>query len=135
MSHPARRGGGARGARRTVPRFSFAEEVAHGVSHGVGVALSIGGLAVLVAFAALRGSARHVVSAAIFGVTLVLLYTASTLYHSIPLLRAKRVLRILDHAAIYLLIAGTYTPFTLVTLRGPWGWSLFGVVWTAAIGG
>ena len=105
------------------------------MSHGVGVALSIGGLAVLVAFAALRGSARHVVSAAIFGVTLVLLYTASTLYHSIPLLRAKRVLRILDHAAIYLLIAGTYTPFTLVTLRGPWGWSLFGVVWTAAIGG
>ena len=105
------------------------------MSHGIGVALSIGGLAVLVAFAALRGDAWHVASVAVFGTTLVLLYTASTLYHSIPLLKAKRVLRILDHAAIYLLIAGTYTPFTLVTLKGPWGWSLFAVVWGSAIAG
>jgi len=109
--------------------------VAHGVSHGIGVALSIGGLAVLVAFAALRGDAWHVASSAVFGATLVLLYTASTLYHSIPVLKAKRVLRVLDHSAIYLLIAGTYTPFTLVTLRGPWGWAIFGVVWGAAIAG
>lgn len=105
------------------------------MSHGVGLVLSIGGLVVLVAFAAQRGDAWHVASSAVFGTTLVLLYTASTLYHSIPLLKVKRVLRILDHSAIYLLIAGTYTPFTLVTLRGPWGWTLFGVVWGAAIAG
>lgn len=109
--------------------------MAHGVSHGIGVALSIGGLAVLVATAALRGDARLVASVAVFGTTLVLLYTASTLYHSIPVLKAKRVLRILDHSAIYLLIAGTYTPFTLITLNGPWGWTIFGIEWGLALAG
>jgi len=115
--------------------FSLGEEIAHGISHGVGTALAIAGLAVLVTCAAQRGDVWHVVSASIYGTTLVLLYGASTLYHSIPLPRARRVLRVLDHSAIYLLIAGTYTPFTLVVLRGPWGWSLFGFVWgCAAIG-
>jgi hemolysin III len=115
--------------------FSFGEELAHSVSHGVGIVFSIAALAVLVGFAAARGDAWHVTSVAIYGTTLVLLYVASTLYHSIALVRAKRVLRVLDHSAIYLLIAGTYTPFTLVNLRGPWGWTLFAVVWTAAIAG
>jgi len=115
--------------------WSLGEEIAHAVSHGVGVVLAIAGLAALVTTAALRGTAWHVTGAAIFGSTLVLLYAASTLYHAIPLVRAKRVLRVLDHSAIYLLIAGTYTPFTLGPLRGPWGWALLGVVWAGAAAG
>lgn len=116
-------------------RYSCREEIAHSVSHGVGIVLSIAGLAVLVAFASVQGTAWHVVAGAIFGSTLVLMYTASTLYHALPatLPRAKKVFRILDHSAIYLLIAGTYTPFTLISLRGGWGWSLFGIVWGLAI--
>jgi hemolysin III len=120
---------------RTPRPWSLGEEISHAVSHGVGAALAIAGLAGLVAVAAMRGDAWHVVSSAVFGATLVLLYTASTLYHAIPQPRAKRVFRILDHSAIYLLIAGTYTPFTLGPLRGPWGWALFGVVWTGAVAG
>ena len=118
-----------------APVYTLGEEIAHSVTHGVGILLSIGGLAVLVAFAALRGDAWHIVGCSIFGATLVLAYTASTVYHAIPgsFPRAKKVLRVLDHAAIYLLIAGTYTPFTLVNLRGPWGWTLFGVVWGMAV--
>jgi hemolysin III len=120
---------------RLAGEWTLGEEVAHAISHGVGVVLSIAGLAILVATATRHGDAWHVTSAAVFGATLVLLYAASTLYHAIPLPRAKRVLRVLDHSAIYLLIAGTYTPFTLGPLRGPWGWSLFGVVWAAAVAG
>lgn len=118
-----------------TPVYTLGEEIAHSVTHGVGILLSIGGLAVLVAFAALHGNTWHIVGCSIFGATLVLAYTASTIYHAIPgtFQRAKKVLRVLDHAAIYLLIAGTYTPFTLVNLRGPWGWTLFGVVWGMAI--
>lgn len=115
--------------------YSVGEEIANSVTHGVGAAMAVAGLAVLVAFAALRGNAWHIVGAAIFGATMVLMYTASTIYHAIPHLRAKKVLRILDHSAIYLLIAGTYTPFTLANLRGGWGWSLFGVVWGLAVAG
>lgn len=120
-----------------LPVYTRGEEIAHSVTHGVGILLSIAGLAVLVAFAALHGDAWHIVGCSVFGATLVLAYTASTMYHAIPatLQRAKRVLRVLDHAAIYLLIAGTYTPFTLVNLRGPWGWTLFGVVWGLAVAG
>lgn len=115
--------------------YSLGEEIAHSVTHGVGVLASIVGLCVLVAFAALHGGAVDIVASAVFGATLILLYTASTLYHSIPLPATKSVLRVIDHASIYLLIAGTYTPFTLITLEGIWGWSLFSVVWgLAAVG-
>lgn len=114
---------------------SFAEEFASTVTHGVGLALSLAGLVVLVVLAALKGTAWHIVSCAIYGATLVLLYSVSTLYHAVRSPRAKHVLRILDHGAIYLLIAGTYTPFTLVTLRGGLGWTLFGLVWGLALAG
>ena len=119
----------------TPPRYSGSEEVASTLIHAIGVVLSIVGLAVLVAFAARSGAAREVASVAVYGTCLILLYTASTLYHGIPLRRAKPVLRVLDHAAIFLLIAGTYTPFTLISLRGAWGWSLFALVWTLALAG
>jgi len=116
-------------------RYSIAEEIAHAVTHGVGLLLSIGGLAVLVAFSSLYGDAWHITSTSIYGATLILLYASSTLYHGIPHTKAKQVLQRLDHAAIFLLIAGTYTPFTLVNLRGEWGWTLFGLVWGIAIAG
>ena len=116
-------------------RYSLGEELAHSITHGIGAALSIAGLVLLVTLAAIRGDAWHVVSCSIFGATLVFLYTASTLYHSITHPGAKRVLRVFDHAAIFLLIAGTYTPFTLVTLRGGWGWTLFIIVWGLALVG
>lgn len=117
------------------PRYSIGEEIANSVTHGIGVVLSISGLAILTGFASVLGNAWHIVSSSIYGATLILLYAASTLYHSIQLPRAKRVLQILDHSAIFLLIAGTYTPFTLVNLRGAWGWSLFGVIWFLAVTG
>ncbi len=115
------------------PCYTLGEEIAHAVTHGLGLLLSIGGIAVLVAAAVNRGDAWHVVGCAVFGVTLILLYAASTLYHSIQHRRAKRVLQQLDWAAIFLLIAGSYTPFTLVSLRGGWGWTLLAVVWGLAI--
>jgi hemolysin III len=113
--------------------YSLGEEIAHAVSHGIGIVLSIAGLVVLVAFASLYGDAWHITSCSIYGATLILLYTASTLYHGIPQPRVKRVLQRIDHAAIFLLIAGTYTPYTLVNLRGEWGWTLFGLVWGFAL--
>ncbi|MCU7813064.1 MAG: hemolysin III family protein, partial [Candidatus Thiodiazotropha sp. (ex Notomyrtea botanica)] len=115
--------------------YTLGEEIAHAVSHGIGILLSIAGLTVLVAFSSLYGDAWHITSSSIYGATLVLLYTASTLYHGIPQSKGKQVLQRLDHAAIFLLIAGTYTPFTLVNLRGCWGWTLFGLVWGVAIVG
>lgn len=111
------------------------EELANALTHGLGLALSIAGLAVLVTLAAWRGDVWGVTSTAIFGVTLVTLYTSSTLYHSLRGAQVKRLLRKFDHAAIFLLIAGTYTPFLLVNLRGPWGWSLLGVIWGLAAAG
>ncbi|OZB59376.1 MAG: hemolysin III [Lysobacterales bacterium 14-68-21] len=118
-----------------VPRYSFGDELASSIVHGIGVVLAIAGLAALVAVSAHYGEARDVIASAVYGTTLVLLYTASTLYHAVPVPAAKPVLRTLDHIAIYLLIAGTYTPFTLIALPGRWGWSLFAAVWTlAAIG-
>lgn len=110
-------------------------ELANSITHGIGCALSIAGLAVLVALAAVHGTARHVVACSIYGSTLVLLYLASTLYHSIWHEKTKRVFEIIDHSAIYLLIAGTYTPFTLIALNGGWGWSIFGVIWSLAVAG
>lgn len=114
-------------------QYSSLEEILHSASHGVGLLLSIAGLVLLVDLALVRGGARLVTACGVFGVTLILLYLASTLYHGISNTRAKRVLRMLDHSAIYLLIAGTYTPFTLVSLGGTRGWILFGVVWGLAI--
>ncbi|MCP3667858.1 MAG: hemolysin III family protein [Gammaproteobacteria bacterium] len=115
--------------------YTLGEELAHAISHGVGVALSIAGLAILVAFSSLYGDAWHITSTSIYGVTLILLYTASTLYHGVTHTRVKAVLQQLDHAAIFLLIAGTYTPFTLVSLRGEWGWTLFALIWGMALVG
>ena len=115
--------------------YSPKEEIAHAVTHGIGVLLSISGLAVLVTFSSLYGDIWHIISTSIYGATLILLYTASTLYHSISHEKAKQILQRLDHAAIFLLIAGTYTPFTLVNLRGNWGWTLFGLVWCIALVG
>ena len=116
-----------------LPRYTLGEEIANSIIHGVGALLGIAGLGVLTAFASLHGNAWHIVGCSIFGAALILLYTTSTLYHSIPLPRVKAVLRTLDHSAIFILIAGTYTPFLLVNLRGPWGWSLFGVIWGLAL--
>jgi hemolysin III len=110
-----------------------AEHIANAITHGIGFGLSIACLVLLVVFASLRRGAWEVVSCSVYGATLVMLYLASTLYHSIHMPRVRRVLNIIDHAAIYLLIAGTYTPYLLVPLRGPLGWSLFGVVWGIAI--
>ena len=118
-----------------LKRRQILEEVANSVTHGVGTALSIAGLVILVTMAARRGDAWHVTSFAIFGSSLVLLYLASTLYHSLPQGASKRLFRVIDHACIYLLIAGTYTPFTLTVLRGPMGWTLFGLVWGLALAG
>lgn len=115
------------------PLYTVGEEIAHTVTHGLGMVLSIGALATLVAMATIRGDTWHIIGSAIFGVTLVLAYATSTLYHGIRWGRAKRVLRQLDHSAVFLLIAGTYTPFTLVNLRGGWGWTLLGLVWSLAI--
>ena len=111
---------------------SSGEEIANTVSHGLGFLAAVATIPILV-IAALNDGAAAVVGAAIFGATTALLYLASTLYHALAPNRAKRVFRIIDHAAIYLLIAGTYTPFTLGVLRGPWGWTLFGLVWGLAV--
>jgi hemolysin III len=116
-------------------KYTFGEELANSITHGLGIGLSIAGLVVMVVISAINGDAWHVVSSAIFGSTMILLYTASTLYHSFQNPNVKRAFRVLDHSMIYLLIAGTYTPFTLVTLRGGWGWSLFGVIWGLALTG
>lgn len=118
-----------------VTRYTRGEERANQLTHAAGVVLGIVGLVLLVIVASRHGDAWHVVSSAIFGATLVLLYSTSTLYHTFAGELTKQMLRKFDHAAIFLLIAGTYTPFTLVTLRGPWGWSLFGVIWGLAIVG
>lgn len=111
------------------------DEALNSLTHAVGLALAICGLILLVVLAVLRGSALHVVSYSIYGVTLVALYAASTAYHGVRRPHVKRRLKVVDHAAIYLLIAGTYTPFTLLSLRGAWGWSLFGVIWGLAAAG
>jgi hemolysin III len=114
---------------------SLGEEIANSVTHGVALLASCAALALLVFTAAGRNDPLRVVGGIVFGVTLVLLYSASTLYHALPVGSAKRVFRVLDHSAIYLLIAGTYTPFTLGALRGPWGWALLGTIWLLALFG
>lgn len=116
------------------PVPSLGEEVANSVSHGVGLVLALAASAWLIVAAAPRGAAA-LVGASVFATSMVLVYLTSTLYHALPIGRAKRVLRTLDHAAIFLLIAGTYTPFTLGVLAGGWGWTLFGLVWSLALVG
>ncbi|HZS03278.1 MAG TPA: hemolysin III family protein [Blastocatellia bacterium] len=112
-----------------------AEEMANSLTHGFGLVLSLIGLAVLVLLAVLRGGAWHILGCSVFGASLVIMYLASTLYHSARSPRMKHLLRVVDHCCIYLLIAGTYTPFTLVILRRDWGWVIFGVVWGLALVG
>lgn len=115
--------------------LSLGEEIFNSITHGIGTLLSIAALVLLVVFASIKGSAWHIVSFSIFGTTLVLLYLASTLYHSFTREKIKNLFARFDHAAIFLLIAGTYTPFVLTTLRGPLGWTIFGIIWGLAITG
>lgn len=112
---------------------SLGEEIANSVSHGVGFVGALIAMPFLVLAAARRGGTTAAIGASVFAVTVVLLYMASTLYHALPRHKATRVFRVIDHSAIFLLIAGTYTPFTLGVLRGSWGWALFGLVWSLAI--
>lgn len=113
--------------------YRVREEVIHSVTHGIGIVFGIVGLFVLISHATSCGSARYIVGCSIFCASLIILYSASTLYHGIQHPAAKKIFRIADHSAIYLLIAGTYTPFTLVNLQGAWGWTLLGVVWGIAL--
>lgn len=120
---------------RQKRKYTLGEEIFSAIVHGIGAGLSIAALVTMVVKAAGKGDAYAVVSAAIFGASLVILYTMSTLYHALAPARAKKVFRIFDHTTIFLLIAGTYTPYVLVTLRGFTGWVLFGVLWAlAAVG-
>ncbi|TGK88321.1 hemolysin III family protein [Leptospira bourretii] len=121
----------------TIHEYSIGHEIANAVTHGIGGGLSIAGLSILLTMAVLYGDVWHIVSSAIYGATLILLYLASTLYHGIYHAATKRIFKVIDHASIYLLIAGTYTPFTLVSLRehSEWGWTLFLVVWILAFAG
>lgn len=120
---------------RNTRQYTTGEEIANSITHGIGTLLSIAGLILLIIIAARYGDAWHIVSFSIFGSTLIFLYLASTLYHSLPNPSAKMILKRIDHSAIFLLIAGTYTPFTLIHLRGAWGWSIFGIIWGLAIAG
>ena len=115
------------------PGPTTGEEIANAITHGIGALLAIAALVILVVVAAIRGTVWHVVSFSIFGATLVLLYFASTLYHSLTHVKAKKVFHKFDHISIYLLIAGTYTPFCLTVLRGWIGWTVLGIVWSCAI--
>lgn len=122
----------------SLPQYSKGEEIFSWVGHCVGAVLSIVALVICVVFAALSTEFKSwkVVSCSIYGATLIILYTMSTLYHALPAGKAKKVLRVIDHCSVSLLIAGTYTPYTLVTLRNysnGWGWTIFGIVWAAAI--
>ena len=116
-------------------RQSLGEEIANSVSHGIGFLAALAATPILLVVAVGHDRATPVVGASIFAGTVLLLYLASTLYHALPRSRAKRVFRVLDHGAIFLVIAGTYTPFTLGVLRGGWGWTLFGLVWGLALAG
>ncbi|MEH7438306.1 hemolysin III family protein [Neobacillus drentensis] len=119
----------------TTHTFSKQEEIANSVTHGIGALLSISALVILIVYASLYGTVWHIVSFTIFGVTMFLLYMSSTLLHSLPEGKAKDVFEIFDHSSIYFFIAGTYTPFLLIVIKGAMGWTLFGVVWGLAIAG
>jgi hemolysin III len=115
--------------------WTLGEEIANSITHGVGLLAAAAGLFLLLTLAAATRDPWRITACAIYASTLVLLYAASLLYHALSATRARSVLRVLDHSAIFLLIAGTYTPFTLVSLRGPWGWTLLGIVWGLAVAG
>ena len=120
---------------QTAENYTPLEEIFNSLTHGIGILISLAGMVLMIVFASRYGNANHIVSSAIFGLTLVMLYTASTLYHSFRKPMLKHVFKICDHSCIYLLIAGTYTPFLMVTLKGMLGWSLFAVVWTLIAAG
>lgn len=112
---------------------TLGEEIANSISHGIALLAALVAVPVLIIAATQRGDAAGIVGASVFGATMVMVYLTSTLYHALPRNKAKQIFRILDHGAIFLLIAGTYTPFTLGVLSGAWGWTLFGLVWGLAI--
>lgn len=116
-------------------RLKRAEEIANSISHGVGIGLAVAGVTLLVVFGAIYGTAWHVVSFAVFGASMIVLYLASTLFHGAKNVRKKSNLNRFDHSAIYILIAGSYTPITLISLNGALGWTLFGLIWGLAIAG
>lgn len=118
-----------------IPHYTLGEELMSAISHGVGALLGVAALVLCVVRSAQHGSAMAVVCSAIYGFTLIVLYTMSTMYHSLAVNRAKKVFRVIDHCSIYLLIAGTYTPFSLITLKGTAGYIIFAVVWITAIVG
>jgi hemolysin III len=115
--------------------LTLGEEIFNSITHGIGALLSLAGLVILTVFAVKKGDAWHVVSFTIFGTSMFLLYLSSTLYHSVTQAKIKNLFARFDHAAIFLLIAGTYTPYVLTTIRGPLGWTLFGIIWALAITG
>jgi len=115
--------------------YTSGEEIANSVTHGAGAALSLAAIVALILFSGNYQDPWRSVGFSIYGSTLFILYLASTLYHAWPHHKLKAFFRLMDHASIFLLIAGTYTPITLIAMRGPWGWTLFGIIWTLAIGG
>ncbi|KQC07812.1 MAG: hemolysin D [Smithella sp. SDB] len=120
---------------QTGENYTFWEEICNSVTHGIGALISISGLVLLIVFSAMYGNVNHIVSCTVFGTTLVLLYSASTLYHILKKPNLKHIFKIFDHSCIYVLIAGTYTPFLLVTISGAVGWSMLIIVWSLAVVG
>ncbi|KRE10325.1 MULTISPECIES: PAQR family membrane homeostasis protein TrhA [Priestia] len=119
----------------TTHTFTRGEEIANAITHGVGAVLSIVGLTLLIVLSSLEGTPWHVISFTIYGVTMLLLYVSSTLVHSFPEGKVKDLFEIFDHSSIYLFIAGTYTPFLFIAVKGATGWTLFGIVWGIALAG
>ncbi len=113
--------------------YSLREEIANSITHGIGAILSVLAMTLLLVRSIINADPWHIFSASVFGASLIIMYFASTLYHALPQPQVKKILRVFDHCAIYLLIAGTYTPFLLVNMRGPWGWSLFVFIWSCAL--
>ena len=122
-------------SKKILARYTRGEELANAFTHGIGAALAVAALAILVTFSGLEGDVWRVVSFSIYGTCLLLLYLASTFYHAFRTERLKQLFRVFDHAAIFLLIAGTYTPICLVTLSPGWGWTMFGLIWGFSIAG
>lgn len=122
-------------AKKEERKQTLGEEIANSVTHGVGLLLAIAGTVILIINASMKGSTADIVGVSIFGATMIILYLTSTLYHALPRSEAKNIFRLLDHGAIFLLIAGTYTPFTLGVLSGKLGWTLFGLEWALALTG